>query len=455
MSKEFTWAIDENGKPCKCFARPENRGKGKCNHRFHARPGQTQKEFFKEHNLSSTEKSIFQAEHLETLPYRMSEEEKEDLLEITAKKDLLVDCPDGGYIEVEECLWNDMDKNYFSSITDYSVDEINAVLHGETYVVRESFKDENGKREIGELISPEEYEEKYLNQPNVGTGTVSLNDVAAFKYDFEATSTVYVLPYYMRKGYPGENGEELPSDITNLYQRILTTQSYGRKNSHIYDQKAYEALISDTGEGRFTHRTLSDMFAGKQGIWRKEITGCTIPYTGRCVASPDSSLAYDEVKVPPAILVDIYKPTITNYLREKGFSGSQIQEIAEDAKGKQENVSPVTKKLIQDAIDEGNVRTLINRQPSLHQASLLGMKPIVGDTATVKVNPLIESGMGLDFDGDTLSLIGINSSKISEKVDKELHPDNFRNTPRAQEELNLKPTKDSLWGLHNILKRRN
>ena len=34
MTKDFVWAIDENGKPCKCFALPENRGKKNCKHKF-------------------------------------------------------------------------------------------------------------------------------------------------------------------------------------------------------------------------------------------------------------------------------------------------------------------------------------------------------------------------------------------------------------------------------------
>ena len=41
MTKEFVWAIDEDGKPCKCYALPENRGKGRCPHKFHAEEGET------------------------------------------------------------------------------------------------------------------------------------------------------------------------------------------------------------------------------------------------------------------------------------------------------------------------------------------------------------------------------------------------------------------------------
>ena len=49
--RNFVWAIDENGKPCKCYALPENRGKGRCNHYFHAAPGESSKDFFKKYGL--------------------------------------------------------------------------------------------------------------------------------------------------------------------------------------------------------------------------------------------------------------------------------------------------------------------------------------------------------------------------------------------------------------------
>ena len=41
MTKEYVWAIDEDGKPCKCYAKPENRGKGRCPHKFHAEENET------------------------------------------------------------------------------------------------------------------------------------------------------------------------------------------------------------------------------------------------------------------------------------------------------------------------------------------------------------------------------------------------------------------------------
>lgn len=44
--QNFVWAIDENGKPAKCRAKPENRGKRNCKHKFHNDKNLAPKEFF-------------------------------------------------------------------------------------------------------------------------------------------------------------------------------------------------------------------------------------------------------------------------------------------------------------------------------------------------------------------------------------------------------------------------
>lgn len=46
MAKSYVWALDQEGNPCKCYASPENRGKGRCNHIGHADEGESAKQFF-------------------------------------------------------------------------------------------------------------------------------------------------------------------------------------------------------------------------------------------------------------------------------------------------------------------------------------------------------------------------------------------------------------------------
>lgn len=454
MADNFVWAIDENGKPCKCKAKPENRGKRNCKHQFHQEPGQSKEEFLSEHGIKT---NIFTAETVEVLPYRMTEEEKEDLLKIESKKDFMKQCDNGAYFELSEPLWNDMDKNYFvDKFGMMSRKELDDVLHEEAVVVLDgNDKFKKGKvftRKQVDNMDPDTFEQ--LRNMNISTGVPAMNALAREK-GWHATKDIYVLPYYMRQGVADKDGKEQPSDETEAYLHVFSTRSYSYKSR----QKAYEALISNPGNDKkigsvYRRKSLSDRLSGKKGVWRKEITGVTIPYTGRAVATPDVDIPYDQTRIPPAVAVDIFRPTITENLKKNGFTPEQISEVIRDAKRKQSDVTPLTKNIIQRAMDEGNVRVIINRQPTLHSASMQGLKPLISDSPTICVNPLIAGGFNLDHDGDTMAIIGINNSDISKTVDKEMHPSNFKFTPKKQDELNMKPTKDSLFGIMNVLKRR-
>lgn len=459
--RNFVWALDENNKPCKCYALPENRGRGNCNHKFHAEEGESVSDFFSAHGFKvktgSTTETI-KTDYILTMPYHLTEEEKKGMLEIKTKKDLLLkrESDNGAYMHLEDPLWNDADKNYFSDITGMPVDTINDILHEKTFIY--TLEGPNcgnvisDKERIKELnaASEEEFHKKVVE-----TGLSALNKFAKYK-GYEATKDVYVLPYYMRAGCLKKDGEEINSDETEHYLNLFNIR--GRRDKDLSKQLVYERLISykkkKKGAG-YEAKTLSDRLFGKEhGIWRTELTGSTIPYAGRAVAIPDSDMAYDEVKIPSSVAVDIFRPTVKRYLSKKGFTPEQISELIYNAKENQTEVDGMTRNLLQEALTWGNTRVIINRQPSLHKASMLGMKPLISPFPTIHTNPLIAAGMNLDHDGDTVAMIGINNEEIVKKVDKELHPRNFKYEPKKQDSLMMKPTKDALFGLMSVLTQR-
>lgn len=66
---DFVWAIDEDGKPTKCKAKPENRGKRNCKHKFHALENQTKEEFFSQFMINSkNDLNINKIDHNKQLP---------------------------------------------------------------------------------------------------------------------------------------------------------------------------------------------------------------------------------------------------------------------------------------------------------------------------------------------------------------------------------------------------
>ena len=452
-------AVNVNGDITYCTVSPEMRGKGRCNHIAHQNPNETPQEFVERINNLRDEVQTQESEsfipyegtEVETKPYRMTDEEKEDLIKIENRMQLDQNI-EGGYIELDEPLWNDMDKNYFANISGIHKRKIESVLHGESYVVINS----NEKRHpIGKVISADGIEELLDSGMDieVETGVEGMNRFAAEIYNWEATRDVYVLPYYMRIGA----GEDISSDITVGYKYLLRQHKNPDRQ-----QLAYEALLNNSAMNRdnarytkgFKNKSLADEFVGKGGVFRACLSGSSIPYSARSVVTPEI-MPYGEIKIPASMAVDIYKPTLLEQFAYEGKSVEEIDEWLREFRKPQTEIPQYLKDELETRISDR--RVIMNRQPSLHTSSLQSFKPKISPDATVKVHPLYCESYGMDFDGDTVSIYGINQESIIPTVDKSIGAHNYINThkPRSMKTSAIMPSKDALWGLINILDKRS
>lgn len=452
-------AVNVNGDITFCTVDPENRGKGRCNHIAHQNPGESNQEFVERINnlrieLAKKEKEDFipyEGTEIETKPYRMSEEEKADLFKIENRMQLDQNI-EGGYIELNEPLWNDMDKNAFSDISMIHKNKINNVLHGEAYIITNS----NEKRyPVGKVI-PIDNIESILDSGvdiEVETGVEGMNKFAKDVYNWEATSDVYVLPYYMRIGA----GDGIDSDITTAYKFLLRNHKNPDKQ-----QLAYESLLNNDAMSKnqarydrgYRRKSLASEFVGKGGVFRACLSGSSIPYSARSVVTPEV-MPYGEIKIPPAMAVDIYKPTLIEQLASEGKTIEEIDAWMSEYRKPQTEIPTSLRDELEQRIS--NKRIIMNRQPSLHTSSLQSFIPRISPDSTTKVHPLYCESYGMDFDGDTVSLYAINQDSIIPTVDKTIGAHNYINThkPRAMEKSAIMPSKDALWGLLNILEKRS
>ena len=486
MGKIKYLALDRNGNISYCEVPPELRGKVRgCTHIAHQYPNEDPKDFCErieslrnetikkreEENKNFEDSFIpFEGTTIKTTPYRMTEEEKKDLIKIENKMQLDQNI-DGGYIELDEPLWNDMDKNYFSELSGIKLKNINLVLHEEGLIVKNS---EFARYPVGRVIPIEKNEELIDSLKEKGikfdTGVKAMNNFAKENYDWQATKDVYVLPYYLRIGagdhienYDDMTEEEfeelniISSDITIGYKYLLRQHSNPNKQ-----QLAYEALLDNSSmkesHARYTNgfrkKSLSDKFVGKGGVFRAFLSGNSIPYSGRAVVTPTVDMEYGQIKIPPSMAIDIFKPTLLNQLASEGKNPEQIDKYLSQFRVPQAEVDPEARLDLERRIS--NKRVAMNRQPSLHTSSFQGFKPLISDNATVQVHPLYCKSYGMDFDGDAVTVYGINSDYIIPTVDKTIGAHNDINThlPRSRETLAITPEKDSLWGLLNILDKR-
>lgn len=474
-------ALNKNGALTYCTVAPEMRGKGRCNHVEHQATGESPNAFVEriaarmnEILVDKQEEAFFIPQNgavVDTKPLRFTDEEKARMTQIQGRLQLEVPLEtDGAYIPLEEPLWNDMDKNYFSSISGVTKKNINAVLHGDAYIILEGTNVRGlqtdrfiTKEYIAKYCGEEKFEDVDLDyfQGKCGirieTGVKAMNEYAA-KYDFEATRDVYVLPYYMRMGVPNENGEMVDSHLTIAYKYLLRNHS-----KPDVQQIAYEALLNNNAlpsdKARYTNRyrnsSLADEFAGKGGIFRAALSGNSIPYSARAVITPSIDIKPGEVAIPPAAAVDLYKPTLIHQLASEGYDAEQIESWFDKYRVEQTQITTEDREDLERRIY--GKRVLMNRQPSLHVSSLQSFRPRVSPNASCQIRPEYCKAYGGDFDGDCVSLYAINSEAIIPTIDKELdyHNDFAIKTPRATSKSAILPSKDALWGLLNILDKRD
>jgi hypothetical protein len=449
-------ALNKNGSLTYCTVPPEDRGKGRCDHVLHREDGQSTEDFIKQvEEYKSNHSNINHGTHLVLDQYKMSDEEKDSLTEIKGRKQLEDRNNNGGYIHLNEPLWNDMDKNKFSQISGISKSNINDVLANKKVIVIYVASDIK-EYKLGQVFSEDKaksIKSTLGNKIKFGCGVKSLNELGN-QFNFEATKDIYVLPYYMRQDPPEGSGK---NPLNVLYNYVI----YNR-NDYNKQQEAYEKLLNNdkskkplTTKGGYKSPSLATLFAGKSGIIRNYITGRTVSYTGRAVVNVDASIEYGNIKIPAYILTNVFKPTISDQMIKEGKNESDIEEFLSKFNKNQNDVDQKDNIQLENMISKAGVKVIVNRQPSLHKASLLAFRPLVSGDATIKMNPMNFKGFAADVDGDTLTISGINSANISNKAEQEIgaKTNNGTKMPRYQSEnINL-PTKDSLFGLINILSK--
>lgn len=506
MAKYRVLGMTVNGDMTFCVCPPDKRGVGRCNHIAHQMDGETPEEFVKrtekikikaekEHSLNFDNSFIQYDDNneakIKTTIYRMTDKEKQTLTHIENRMQLDENI-EGGYIELEEPLWNDMDKNYFAENYGIPAKHITGILHNELSIVisvdenkiNNSVDSKNYRKfKIGRVIDLNSELGQEASKADsegfihLGSGVKGMNEYAANE-GFTATKDVYVIPYYMRMGVPLDNDknyddddyddeseeinscerEMISSDITIGYKYLLRTH----KNPDS-QQIAYEALLDNTKLDKDKARynsgyrisSLANEFAGKGGVFRACLSGSSIPYSGRAVISPTIDMKFGEIKVPPTMAVDIWKPTLLKQLSEEGKTVEEISAWIKRYRGIQNEIPKEYRDELEQRIS--NKRALMNRQPSLHPSSLQSFHPLISDNATVQIHPLYCKAYGADFDGDQVTIYGINSDDIIPIVDKELDAHNEINIrlPRSKSTSSIMPEKDALFGILNILERRS
>lgn len=204
-------------------------------------------------------------------------------------------------------------------------------------------------------------------------------------------------------------------------KKVMTKDDYAAEIS-----KAIDTIIDNGPEtsGKSTgkkKKSIKTLYAGKEGILRSSILGKRVNYTARSVLSPGVNLEFGEIGIPremARVLTIRVKVTHANINRVKTLwnEGKITHRIPGSGKmfGTRINIEKEKVKSRPNRrktwiIEIGDIVTrhmmdgdyiIFNRQPTLHQGSIMGYKVKLHDGYTVKVHLGSTPPHNADFDGD-------------------------------------------------------
>ncbi len=168
-------------------------------------------------------------------------------------------------------------------------------------------------------------------------------------------------------------------------------------------------------------RTLAQRLKGKEGRFRKNLSGKRVNFSSRTVISPDPNIGINEVGVPEVVAKELTVPvTVTprniSHLRaiiRKGPNALDGANYIIRPDGRKKKITEENKDEIAEEIDVGYVVerhltngdiVLFNRQPSLHRMSIMAHKVRVTPWRTFTLNLCVCAPYNADFDGDEMNL---------------------------------------------------
>jgi len=169
-------------------------------------------------------------------------------------------------------------------------------------------------------------------------------------------------------------------------------------------------------------KTLTQRLKGKEGRFRGSLSGKRVDFSSRTVISPDPNLDLSEVGVPESVAMKLTIPEIVtewNIERMKKIvingpskfpgvnyivrpDGVKIRlDFVEDRQTIADNLE--IGYLIERHLANGDI-VLFNRQPSLHQMSIMAHYVRVLPGKTFRLHPSVCPPYNADFDGDEMNL---------------------------------------------------
>ncbi len=234
-------------------------------------------------------------------------------------------------------------------------------------------------------------------------------------------SAIPVIPAALRPMVALDGGRHATSDVNDLYRRVINRNNRLKKLMEIHApdvilrnekrilQEAVDALIDNSirhGNAAFAGvnqaqrrplKSLADNLKGKRGLFRQNLLGKRVDYSGRSVIVVGPELNLSECGLPKHMALELFRPFVVSQILK--------QELAYNIRGASRLIDegvPEVWAILEDVIK--NKYVLLNRAPTLHRLGIQAFKPILIEGNAVRVHPLVCSAFNADFDGDQMAV---------------------------------------------------
>ena len=230
-----------------------------------------------------------------------------------------------------------------------------------------------------------------------------------------------VIPPALRPMVPLDGGRYATSDVNDLYRRVINRNNRLKKLKEISApevilrnekrilQEAVDSLIDNSirhgsaSQGALSQaqrrplKSLSDNLKGKRGLFRQNLLGKRVDYSGRSVIVVGPDLKLNQCGLPKHMALELFKPFV--------ISGLLKKELAYNIRGASRLIEegiPEVWAILEEVISDKHV--LLNRAPTLHRLGIQAFKPILIEGNAIQIHPLVCTAFNADFDGDQMAV---------------------------------------------------
>ena len=244
-------------------------------------------------------------------------------------------------------------------------------------------------------------------------------------------TVIPIIPPVLRPMVALDGGRHATSDLNDLYRRVINRNNRLKKlkeinapdvilrNEKRIIQEAVDALIDNSiakqndsvamsQSQKRALKSLSDNLKSKQGLFRQNLLGKRVDYSGRSVIVVGPQLKLNQCGLPKHMALELFRPFVISKILQA--------EIAFNIRGANkliEEQTPEVWAMLEEVIKGKYV--LLNRAPTLHRLGIQAFNPILIEGNAIQVHPLVCQAFNADFDGDQMAVY----LPLSEEAQKE------------------------------------